>query len=60
MIREETTDIDERPSKTVLFCPDCDFESGMIGGDWDVSSTEHTTIYHCPRCQHSFSVSNRR
>jgi hypothetical protein len=60
MARKETTDTFGTPSKMVLFCPDCDFESGMIGGDWAVSSTDGETIYDCPECHHSFSVSNHR
>jgi len=59
MARKEPTDTIGTPSKMVLFCPDCDFESGMIGGDWGVSSTGYTTSYRCPECQHTFSVSNR-
>jgi DNA-directed RNA polymerase subunit RPC12/RpoP len=60
MARKETPDATGAPSKSVLFCPECSFRSGLSGGAWDVSSTGGTTTYNCPECQHSFRVPTRR
>ena len=43
------------PTKTTLFCPDCDYRS-RIGGDWHVVETTRTVRYLCPDCETEIAV----
>ncbi|WP_255152025.1 TFIIB-type zinc ribbon-containing protein [Halorarius halobius] len=38
-----------RPSKAVLFCPDCGHRSG-VDGDWTVSRRHGAAEFVCPVC----------
>ena len=41
------------PSKRMLFCPDCGYES-RSSGDWQVAERDWTARYRCPECEFVF------